>query len=90
VSLPTATIALPAKLRHDQAMAWLDGLRLPTGADGATVIDASALASFDSTALACLIEVRRRAQILGTSVQITGLPDRLQRLAKVYGLADLL
>jgi phospholipid transport system transporter-binding protein len=71
-------------------MAWLDGLRLPTGTDGTTVIDASALTSFDSTALACLIEVRRRAQFLGTSVQITGLPDRLQRLANVYGLADLL
>jgi phospholipid transport system transporter-binding protein len=71
-------------------MAWLNGLHLPTGEESEAIIDASTLASFDSTVLACLMEIRRRAQMLGTRVQITGLPDRLQRLAKVYGLADLL
>ena len=33
---------------------------------------------------------RRRLLALGASLQVTGLSERLQRLAQVYGLADLL
>mgnify|MGYP003334420627 FL=1 len=84
------TIALPQTLRQPQVMTWLAGLRLPAAAGQALVIDASPLISFDSSALACLIEVRRRVEALGGRMEIRGLSDRLQRLAQVYGLADLL
>jgi phospholipid transport system transporter-binding protein len=71
-------------------MAWLAQWRLPAQAGQTLVLDASPLTSFDSSALACLIEVRRRVIAWGGQLQIRGLPDRLQRLAQVYGLADLL
>jgi phospholipid transport system transporter-binding protein len=90
VSLTTHAILLPNTLRHDQAMAWLEGVSLSSGSHSSADVDASQLTSFDSTALACLLEVRRRAQSSGVGLQITGLPTRLQKLAQVYGLADLL
>ena len=84
------TIALPQTLRQPQAMAWLAGLRLPDVAGQQWVLDASPLISFDSSALACLIEVRRRVQAQGGQLTIRGLSESLQRLAQVYGLTDLL
>ena len=84
------TIALPQTLRQPQAMVWLAGLRLPSAAGQQMVLDASPLSSFDSSALACLIEVRRRVESLGSRLEIRGMSERLQRLAQVYGLADLL
>ncbi len=87
---PLADLTLPATLRHEQAMSWLAQLRLPAQAGQTLVLDASPLQSFDSSALACLIEVHRRAIAWGGQIKVTGLPDRLQRLAQVYGLADLL
>jgi phospholipid transport system transporter-binding protein len=88
MSVTTADLALPTTLRHEQAMAWLDGLQWPRGQ--MLQIDASPLSSFDSSALACLIELRRRVQAGGGQLQVIGLPERLQRLAQVYGLADLI
>jgi phospholipid transport system transporter-binding protein len=87
---PVADLTLPANLRHEQVMPWLAQLRLPAAAGHPLVLDASPLQSFDSSALACLIEVRRRVLAWGGSLKVTGLPDRLQRLAQVYGLSDLL
>jgi phospholipid transport system transporter-binding protein len=71
-------------------MAWLAGLRLSDVAGQQWVLDASPLISFDSSALACLIEVRRRVQAQGGQLTIRGLSESLQRLAQVYGLTDLL
>ncbi|MDI9329824.1 MAG: STAS domain-containing protein [Alphaproteobacteria bacterium] len=83
------TLTLPATLRHDQVMAWLSHAALPAQGQ-VRVIDASALQSFDSSALACIIELRRRADVQGAHWQVQGLPERLQRLAQVYGLSDLI
>jgi phospholipid transport system transporter-binding protein len=64
-------------------------LRLP-----ATLRQAQAMAcglqSFDSAALACLIELKRRALAGGWHIRVEGLPDRARRLAQVYGLAELI
>ncbi len=87
---PPADLTLPATLRHPQVMAWLSQCHWPDHPGRALVLDASPLQSFDSSALACLIETRRRVIARGGELKITGLPDRLQRLAQVYGLADLL
>ena len=81
-------LAMPVTLRHEQAMAWLDSLALSSGV--VLQVDASPLQSFDSSALACLIELRRRVQALGGALKVQGMPDPLQRLAQVYGLAELI
>jgi len=54
------------------------------------VVDVSPLQQFDSAALAVLLELRRRAQALGKSMRLQGLPPRLAALARLYGVADVL
>jgi phospholipid transport system transporter-binding protein len=85
-------LVLPAELTHKQTPASLrmlvQGLRAQTGS--AVVADASALARFDSSALALLLECRREALAMGKSFSVHGLPQRLRSLAALYGVAELL
>jgi phospholipid transport system transporter-binding protein len=82
-------ITLPAKLNIPEANAALAELA-PAAAQGsgALVVDASALAEFDSSAIATLLELRRRAKGRGFSVK--GAPKAMIELATLYGVADLL
>jgi phospholipid transport system transporter-binding protein len=57
---------------------------------GKAVLDASALSQFDSSAFAVILACRRAVLAQGAHLQITGLPQRAQALAKVYGLSELL
>ncbi|MFM2066256.1 MAG: hypothetical protein RLZZ584_1165 [Pseudomonadota bacterium] len=87
-----ATTALPATLTVVQARVELGRLSAaldatPRGASLA--LDASALQHFDSSALAVLLELRRRAQARGCGVALGGLPPRLAELARLYGVAGL-
>ena len=88
------SVALPAVLMQAQAKAVTDELTSLLGAcvseGGAAVLDASALARFDSSALAVILACRRAVLARGAQLRITGLPERAQALAKVYGLSDLL
>jgi phospholipid transport system transporter-binding protein len=59
-------------------------------ADGATGIDLGGLQRFDSTAVAALLEWRRAAAARGVPLRVTGMPDGLESLARVYGVSDLL
>ena len=78
---------LPAKLTLDQAAAL--GAALP--ADGsAWAIDASALREFDTSALALLLQAKRLAQATGRGFEVSGAPPKLQQLAQLYGVAELL
>ena len=94
MSTLTTSIALPAVLMQAQAQSVADGLvvalttQLAQG--GEAVLDASALEQFDSSALAVVLACRRAALAKGAQLRITGLPERAQALAKVYGLSDLL
>jgi phospholipid transport system transporter-binding protein len=85
-------LVLPAELTHDQARACarmlVQGLR--SEVEQAVVADAAALAHFDSSALAVLLECRREALASGKSFAVKGLPPRLRSLAGLYGVADLL
>jgi phospholipid transport system transporter-binding protein len=54
------------------------------------VVDATALKRFDSAALAVLLDVRRSAMRLGKSFALQGVPVRLQDLARLYGIDELL
>ena len=85
-------LVLPPKLTHDEAPACLLMLRqgLAGQAASSMVVDASALAQFDSSALAVLLECRREASALGRGFAVKGLPPRLRELASLYGVAGLL
>jgi phospholipid transport system transporter-binding protein len=84
-------LVLPPKLTHDEAPACVLMLRqgLAGQAASSMVVDASALAQFDSSALAVLLECRREASALGRGFAVKGLP-RLRELASLYGVAGLL
>jgi len=85
-------LVLPPKLTHDEASACVymiqRGLAGQTGS--ATVVDATALAHFDSSALAVLLECRGESAALGRGFAVKGLPARLRELASLYGVAGLL
>ena len=85
-------LVLPAELTRNQASACLQMLvqGLKAMPDTAVVVDASALARFDSSALAVLLELRRESLAHGKDLRIRALPERLRDLATVYGIAELL
>jgi phospholipid transport system transporter-binding protein len=53
-------------------------------------VDAAPLSSFDSSALAVLLAVRRECARAGKLFAVKGLPDRLRDLAALYGIEGLL
>ena len=86
-------LVLPTKLTHDEAPACMRMLQqgLTGQADASsTVVDASALVQFDSSALAVLLECRREASAMGRGFAVKGLSPRLRELAALYGVAGLL
>ena len=84
-------LQLPATLTHAQASACLRDLSQTLAAQpGAAVLDASALNSFDSSALAVLLALRRECARAGKRFAVQGLPQRLRDLAALYGIEALL
>ena len=85
-------LVLPAELTHRQATACLrmlvQGLKAHSGAG--VVVDAHALAVFDTSALAVLLECRREAVTLGKTFAVQGLPVALRGMAGLYGVGTLL
>ncbi len=53
-------------------------------------IDVTGLTVADSSALAVLLALKRRGAAEHHKVHVTGLPDSLASLGRVYGLTDLL
>jgi phospholipid transport system transporter-binding protein len=85
-------LVLPSKLTYGEAAACAHMLArgIAGQTDSVTVVDASALFHFDSSALAVLLECRREAIALGRTFSVKGLPLRLRELATLYGVASLL
>ena len=85
-------LVLPAEVMHEHATACCRMLSQAIRVEGgsAVVADAGALARFDSSALAVLLEARREALAIGKSFSVARLPPRLRELASVYGVAELL
>jgi phospholipid transport system transporter-binding protein len=85
-------LQLPAELTQNQATACLSTLlpALRSSAGNAIEVDASALARFDSSALAVLLECRRESLSLGKTFSVRGLPPQLGSLAVIYGIGKLL
>jgi phospholipid transport system transporter-binding protein len=82
---------LPATLTQDQARECLDQLTSGLPSEAAqVVVNASALRSFDSSALAVLLEIRRESARIGKRFAVQALPQRLRDLAALYGIEGLL
>lgn len=83
---------LPARLTQAEASACAHmlvlSLRAQTGQTA--VADASALQTFDSSALAVLLECRREAAALGKTWSVKAMPAKLRELAVLYGIGELL
>jgi phospholipid transport system transporter-binding protein len=85
-------LRLPAVLTHQEAMAclkvWLT--QLPMGGASVVVLDASDMQTFDTSAVALILELRRHLQMSKQSLELVGVSSRLQDLLGLYGVADLL
>jgi phospholipid transport system transporter-binding protein len=84
-------LKLPATLLHDQADACLaQWAQSPQDWPPEVVLDASALAEFDSSVLAVLLGLRRAVTAKGSALRVVGMTPRLRELASLYGVMDLL
>ena len=88
-------LSLPALLNHAAAAKFVKTLPAAIRAtlgktDGVCTVDASALVSFDSSALAVLLECRRLALISGLSFFVLNASPRLAQLATLYGVVELM
>ena len=84
---------LPATLTLAQASAvlrTLDADLQRASPSGAVAVDASALASFDSSAIALLLELQRQARARGVELSLLHPPAKLAQLAALYGVDGLL
>ena len=87
-----AVLRLPAVLMHPEAAVCRMQLVQAMAAtqDRVVLLDASELQQFDSSALAVLLACRRLALERGQALQVVGLSTRLQALARLYGVHELL
>lgn len=53
-------------------------------------LDAAGLTSFDTSLLALLLDAGRTARARGLSIAVTHAPPKLNQLAQMYGVAELL
>ena len=89
-------LALPEQLRHEEAQAWIDRLEAAIAAQGRgpngdpALIDCSALNRFDASAVVVLLGALRCAQAAGIPITLKNLPDKLVKLASLYGVDGLL
>ena len=85
-------LLLPARLTHTEAQTCLLALQQQAGrgGEGDVVVDASALAEFDSAALATLLALRRWASAERRVLRLQQVPPRLAELVALYGVGELL
>ena len=85
-------LSLPVKLTQTQAEQCLAQLKqdVQQEAEAQVVVNAAPLSSFDTSALAVLLAVRRECARVGKRFAVQGLPDRLRDLAVLYGIEGLL
>lgn len=97
--MPSTMLKLPATVRMDEAPALWVALQASLRAEAAQVrsaagavvkISAAELQRFDSVALSLLISAARLCVDEGVKLQLNHVPAKLQELARVYGVAELL
>ena len=82
-----ASFSFPQRLTHAEAMDVLSALTDALRA-GVQCLDLAALTEFDSSALSVLLAVRR-ARGNGTPLRCINAPDKLRKLANLYGVEPL-
>ena len=86
--------ALPETLTLAQANAAVRSIEDVLGQgkveQGALVIDAAALRSFDTAAIAVLLEARRLARAAGRAIEVRSAPATMIELSGLYGVDELL
>jgi phospholipid transport system transporter-binding protein len=85
LTLPDVLTLKEARLVVEQEL--VPGIR---SADSSVVLDASKVQRLDSSALAVVLECRRRATAQGKAFVVEGVPARMRELADLYGVAELL
>jgi phospholipid transport system transporter-binding protein len=84
-------LILPAQLTHESVAEFARSVEAALLQQPDTIVaDAAALKTFDSSAIALLLECRRRALQAGRSFAVHGAPARLTQLASLYGVAELI
>jgi phospholipid transport system transporter-binding protein len=85
-------LVLPEVLTLHQANTTLQMLEQAMGGDDAATltVDASALRSFDTAAVAVLLECRRLAHAWNKGFEVRGAPSKLTDLVRLYGVESLL
>ena len=82
---------LPVTATLKEASALERQLATALASPGASLqVDASALAEFDTSILAVLMQTQRQARVNGRSLQVQHAPAKLKQLAQLYGVQGLL
>jgi phospholipid transport system transporter-binding protein len=86
-------LTLPTTATLDETGALVRDLEaalaaLPAGEP--LVVDAGAVAAFDTSLVAWLLHARRLAEAAGRGFAISAAPQKLAQLAELYGVASLL
>lgn len=80
------SVRLPSQVTFETAPQALETAAGAVAA-GARQVDLSGCTEFDSSLLALLLELSRRA---GSSVRVLGVPPNLRKLAGLYGVDEIL
>lgn len=81
---------LPQLWRTLQASVGAEAAQISNAAGTALQLNAGELKEFDSAALTLLLGASRLCHQQGLTLQIHNAPPKLQELARVYGVAELL
>lgn len=87
-----ATVLLPELVTLSVASGVLQtmSMALEKQTDTAATVDAQGLETFDSSAVAVLLELRRSLAQNGRHLQVVNLPPKLRELVALYGVSELL
>ena len=85
-----STVLLPAAVTMQNASAALRSVEAAVAQGGELVVDASALAELDTSAVALLLQARRLAKAKGLAFRLQAPPAQLTALAQLYGVEPLL
>ena len=83
---------LPVSLTIESAAGTLNRMSQAVlgGTDGVVVVDAGPLESFDTAAVAVLLELRRRLAKTNRGLAVVNQPEHLVDLIRLYGVGELL
>lgn len=87
-----AIIAMPDVVTMHVASGVLQALSnsLALQTDALATVDAHTLQTFDSSAVAVLLELKRELAQVGRTLEVVNLPPKLKALVALYGVSEML